>query len=73
HCKTLCALNEGVQLLGSLGFALEGKGDQVMEPTTGVLLADARKAAEGQIAQAFISSIAAHRHWDRLNVDAVPA
>lgn len=73
HCKTLCALNEGVQLLGSLGFALEGKGDQVMEPTTGVLLADARKMAEGQISQAFISSIAAHRHWDRLNVDAVPA
>jgi catalase len=60
-------------LLGSLGFALEGKGDQVMEPTTGVLLADARNAADGQIAQAFISSIASHRHWDRLNVDAVPA
>jgi len=73
HCKTICALNEGVQLLGTLGFALEGHGDQVMEPTSGVLLADARQAADGQIAQAFMASIASHRHWDRLNVDAVPA
>ncbi len=73
HCKTICALNEGVQLLGTLGFALEAQGDQVMQPTVGVLMADYRKAADGQITQAFIAAIASHRHWDRLNVDAVPA
>ncbi len=73
HCKAICAVNEGVQLLRTLGFALEAHGDQVMEPTAGVLLADARKAADGRISQAFIAAIASHRHWDRLNVDAVPA
>jgi len=73
HCKSLCALNEGAQLLGTLGFALEAQGGALMQPTPGVLMADARKAAEGQISQAFIAAIASHRHWDRLNVDAVPA
>jgi catalase len=73
HCKAVCALDDGAQLLGTLGFALEEHGDAVMEPTAGVLLADARKAAEGRISQAFIAAITAHRHWDRLNVDAVPA
>ncbi len=73
HCKSICALDDGTQLLGTLGFALKGNGDKVMEPTVGVLLADARKAPEGQITQAFIAAIACHRHWERLNVDAVPA
>ena len=73
HCKTVCALNEGVQLLSTLGFALETQSNQVMEPTAGVLMADARKVAEGQISQALIAAIASHRHWDRVNVDAVPA
>ncbi|MDP1953080.1 MAG: catalase [Polaromonas sp.] len=73
HCKTVCALNEGVQLLSTLGFALESQGSQVMEPTAGVLMADARKAAEGQISQALMAAMARHRHWDRVNVDAVPA
>ncbi len=73
HCKPICALDDGVQLLGTLGFTLEAQGDAVMEPTAGVLLADARKAAEGRISQAFIAAITAHRHWERLNVDAVPA
>jgi catalase len=73
HCKAVCALNEGTQLLGTLGFALESQGEPLMQPTPGVLIADARKTAEGQISQAFIAAIASHRHWDRLNVDAVPA
>jgi catalase len=73
HCKTICALNEGAQLLSTLGFALEAQASQVIEPTSGVLLADARKAGEGQISQALIAAIASHRHWDRVNVDAVPA
>lgn len=73
HCKSICALNEGTQLLGTLGFALESQGEPLMQPTPGILIADARKTAEGQISQAFIAAIASHRHWDRLNVDAVPA
>jgi catalase len=73
HCKAICALNEGVQLLSTLGFALEAKGEPLMAPTPGVLMADTHQAADGQVAQAFIAAIAGHRHWDRLNVDAVPA
>lgn len=73
HCKPVCALNEGTQLLGTLGFALETQGEALMQPTPGVLIADTRKTAEHQISQAFVVAIANHRHWDRLNVDAVPA
>ncbi|WP_397409686.1 catalase [Polaromonas sp.] len=73
HCKTVCALNEGAQLLGTLGFALDTKDGALMEPTAGILLGDSRKAADGQLAQALIAAMARHRHWDRLNVDAVPA
>lgn len=73
HCKTVCALNEGAQLLGTLGFALDTRDGALMEPTAGILLGDSRKAADGQLSQALISAMAQHRHWDRLNVDAVPA
>jgi len=34
-------------------------------------LGDATAAT--QIAQDFIAAIAKHRHWDRVNIDAVPA
>jgi catalase len=44
-----------------------------MEPTPGVLMADARKTEVERISQSFIAAMTAHRHWDRLNVDAVPA
>jgi len=30
-------------------------------------------SAAQQVAQGFIAAIAKHRHWDRPNVDAVPA
>ncbi|MBC7718395.1 MAG: catalase, partial [Chitinophagaceae bacterium] len=73
HCKTICALNEGVQLLASLGLAAGKAADQVAVPAAGVLVADARKVPEGQISQDLIAAIGQHRHWDRANVDAVPA
>ena len=73
HCKAICALNEGVQLLATLGLS-QGKNPELVAcPASGVLVADARKVADGQISQAFIAAIAQHRHWDRANVDAVPA
>ncbi len=73
HCKPICALNEGVQLLSSLGFAQGKNAEQVTQPVAGVIIADARKAPEGQIAQEFIAAMAQHRHWDRANVEAIPA
>lgn len=73
HCKTICALNEGVKLLASLGLSTGKNTEQVCQPAAGVLVADARKVPEGQISQDFIAAIAQHRHWDRANLDAVPA
>ena len=73
HCKTICALNEGVQLLASLGLTAGKNADQVALPAAGVLVADARKVLEGQISLDFIAAIAQHRHWDRAGVDAVAA
>jgi catalase len=72
HCKTICAVNDGAQLLGTLGFSLGKDLEQVGMPTPGVLIADARKVTDGQVSQDFLAAIALHRHWDRLNVDAIP-
>jgi catalase len=73
HCKTICAVNDGAQLLGTLGFSLGKDLEHVGVPTPGVLIADARKVTDGQVSQDFLAAIALHRHWDRLNVDAIPA
>ena len=73
HCKTICALNEGHQLLVTLGFSIEKNPDVINTPTPGVLLADARKVLDGQVSQDFQAAMALHRHWDRLNAEAVPA
>ncbi len=73
HCKTICALNEGVQLLASLGLTAGKNPELVALPAAGVLVADARKVLEGQISLAFMAAIAQHRHWDRAGVDAVAA
>ena len=73
HCKTICALSEGAQLLATLGFSVEKNPELISVPTPGVLLAGARKVLDGQVTQDFIAAIALHRHWDRLNVEAVPA
>jgi catalase len=73
HCKTICAVNDGAQLLGTLGFSLGKDPEAVSVPTPGILIADARKVTDGQVSQDFVAAIALHRHWDRLNVDAIPA
>lgn len=73
HCKTICAVNDGVQLLGTLGFSQGKNPELVTVPTAGVLIADGRKVLDGQVSQDFIAAIALHRHWDRLNIDAIPA
>ena len=73
HCKAICAVNEGVELLGTLGFTHGKNPDMTEVPTAGVIIADTRKLVDGQVSQDFIAAIAAHRHWERLNVDAIPA
>ena len=73
HCKTICALNEGVQLLASLGLTAGKNAEQVALPAAGVLVADPRKVLDGQISLDFIAAIAHHRHWDRAGLAAVAA
>lgn len=73
HCKSICAVNEGGQLLRTLGFSQGNNPDMVTVPTAGVMLADARKVLEGSVSQDFMAAIALHRHWGRLNVEAIPA
>lgn len=73
HCKTICAVDDGVQLLQTLGFNAGKNPEMVTKPTAGVLIAYANKVFDGQVTQDLIAAIALHRHWDRLNVDAVPA
>jgi len=73
HCKPICAVNEGVELLASLGFALGKNLEIVVTPTAGVILADSRKVMDGQVSQDFIAAMALHRHWDRPNINSIAA
>ena len=73
HCKALCAVGEGVQLLSSVGVSADGAAPAgiVVEATPVTNLGDNTAAVE--IAQRFIAAIAKHRHWDRAGIEAVPA
>jgi len=73
HCKTICVVNEGVQLLATLGFKHGKNPDAIFVPTPGVMIADIRKVLDGQATLDFTHALAMHRHWDRVNIDAIPA
>jgi len=76
HCKAICAVGEGALLLHSLGVPKAGTTGAV---PAGVLVAQTPPLNTGDtiaatdIAHKFCLLIARHRHWDRLNLDAVPA
>jgi catalase len=73
HCKAICTVGDGVQLLSTLGITADSDAPAgvVVAATPVTNLGDATAAT--QIAQDFIAAIAKHRHWDRANIDAVPA
>lgn len=75
HCKAICTVGEGVGLLATLGIGADdpaaAPAGVVVAPTPADSLGD--HAAAQQVARAFIAAIARHRHWDRANIDAVPA
>jgi catalase len=57
-----------------LGFSQSQQKDTALTvPTPGVVIANSQKAIEGQISQEFITAMLQHRHWDRVNLDSVPA
>jgi catalase len=73
HCKAICTVGEGVKLLSTLGITPESEAPAgvVVAATPVTNMGDTTAAA--QVASDFIAAIAKHRHWDRANVDAVPA
>ncbi|VTU40895.1 Catalase HPII [Variovorax sp. PBS-H4] len=74
HCKAICTVGEGVQLLSRLGIGAEPPTDAagvVVAQTPTTNLGD--NSAALKIAHDFIAAIAKHRHWDRAHVEGVPA
>ncbi|MGZ5195263.1 MAG: catalase, partial [Ramlibacter sp.] len=69
HCKSICVIGEGAQLLRTLGVGA-GQGGPAIP---GVVIGKNDPPARAQLAQEFIAAIARHRHWTRPNLDAVPA
>jgi catalase len=69
HCKTLCVIGEGVQLLRTLGIGA-GEGGPAI---AGVLTGKNDPPGRAQLAHDFIAAIARHRHWTRPNIEAIPA
>ncbi len=74
HCKAICTVGEGVQLLATLGLGADPKAvpaGVVIAATPVTNMGDV--TAANRIAQDFIAAIGKHRHWDRAHIDAVPA
>ena len=76
HCKAICTVGEGVRLLSTLGIAADlpqadAPAGVVVAATPVTNMGDTTAAT--QVANDFIAAIAKHRHWDRANIDAVPA
>ncbi len=69
HCKAICVIGEGAQLLRTLGIGAGEGGPAV----PGIVVGRNDPPARAQLAQEFIAAIARHRHWGRANIDAVPA
>jgi catalase len=72
HCKAICTIGEGAQMLDALRLAEGAKPvGVIVAPTPVTNLGDATAAL--QIASDFVAAIAKHRHWDRAGIEAVPA
>jgi catalase len=67
HCKSICVIGEGAQLLRTLGVAQGGPA------IPGLLIGKNDPPARAQLAQDFIAAIARHRHWTRPSLEGVPA
>ncbi|MES3002100.1 MAG: catalase [Pseudomonadota bacterium] len=69
HCKAICVIGEGVQLLSTLGIGADEAGPAM----PGVVVGKNDPPSRPQLVQDFTVAIAKHRHWMRPNLDAVPA
>ncbi len=69
HCKPICVIGEGVEMLRTLGI----NGPDGSPAGEGVVVGTNEPSGRLQMAQDFIAAIGKHRHWARANVAAVPA
>jgi catalase len=69
HCKAICVIGEGAQLLRTLGEGA-GEGGSALP---GVVIGKNDPPARSQLAQDFIAAVARHRHWTRPHLESVPA
>jgi catalase len=69
HCKPICVVGEGVQLLAPLGLA----DPQAAAKVPGIVVGRNDPSARERLAQDFVAALARHRHWARPNLDAIAA
>ena len=69
HCKTICVIGEAVELLRGAGIT--PGPDMAVVP--GVLVGKSEPTARVQLGQDFVAAIGKHRHWNRANIDSIPA
>jgi len=67
HCKPICVIGEGVELLRTLGM------DASTPSAEGVLIGKGDPTGRVPLAQDFIAAMARHRHWGRSRLESVPA
>ena len=67
HCKPICVIGEGVELLRTLGM------DANTPSAEGVLIGKGDPAGRVPLAQDFIAAMQRHRHWGRSRLELVPA
>ncbi|KQM78193.1 catalase [Xylophilus sp. Leaf220] len=73
HCKPICVMGEGIAMLRLLGVEAGTRSADALAGHPGVALGVGDAEALQLTAQEFIRMIAAHRFWDRPNLDAIPA
>ncbi len=74
HCKPLAATGEGVDLLAASDITGVNTGDSNDGMMSEHGIVTSRNASEmNALAQAFVESIAQHRHWSREQKDQIPA
>jgi len=73
HCKPICVMGEGIAMLRLLGVEAGTRSADALAGHPGVALGIGDAEALQLTAQEFIRMIAAHRFWDRPNLDAIPA
>jgi catalase len=66
HCKTICAIGEGAQLLRFLALDADAAAK-----VPGVVIGRNEPPARAQLAQEFVAALARHRHWSRQHLDAI--